>query len=94
VLWRNRISQGITNGGIHWDMTMANNTVFVPILDQEKERNGYLSKSGLFALNVDSGEMIWEQPAERGCKFDFNFNIKPLIGLENARNPKQACKTI
>ena len=57
-------------------MTMANNTVFVPILD------------------VDSGEMIWEQPVERGCKFDFNFNIKPLIGLENARNPKQACKTI
>jgi polyvinyl alcohol dehydrogenase (cytochrome) len=88
VLWRNRISQGTTNGGIHWGMTVADNTVFVPVSDPERERDGYTPKPGLYALNIDTGEVLWEQPVERGCKFD--YSNMPLIGLENARAPKQA----
>jgi len=88
VLWRNRLSQGTTNGGIHWGMSTANNTVFVPVSDPERERDGYIPKPGLYALNIDSGELIWAQPVERGCEFD--YSNMPLIGLENTRAPKQA----
>jgi polyvinyl alcohol dehydrogenase (cytochrome) len=88
VLWRNRVSQGTTNGGIHWGMSVANNTVFVPVSDPERERDGYTPKPGLYAINIDSGELTWEQAVERGCEFD--YTNKPLIGLENARAPKQA----
>jgi polyvinyl alcohol dehydrogenase (cytochrome) len=87
VLWRNRVSQGTTNGGIHWGMSVANNTVFVPVSDPERERDGYTPKPGLYAINIDSGELTWEQAVERGCEFD--YTNKPLIGLENARAPKQ-----
>jgi polyvinyl alcohol dehydrogenase (cytochrome) len=88
VLWRNRISQGTTNGGIHWGMTVVDNTVFVPVSDPEREREGYTPKPGLSALNIDSGEILWEQPVTRGCEFD--YSNKPLIGLENSRAPKQS----
>jgi polyvinyl alcohol dehydrogenase (cytochrome) len=88
VLWRNRVSQGTTNGGIHWGMSVANNTVFVPVSDPEREREGYIPKPGLYAINIDSGELTWEQAVNRGCEFD--YTNKPLIGLENARAPKQA----
>lgn len=87
VLWRNRISQGTTNGGIHWGMAVAGNTVYVPVSDPERERVGYVPKPGLYALNIDSGEILWQQAVERGCEFD--YANKPLIGLENARAPKQ-----
>jgi polyvinyl alcohol dehydrogenase (cytochrome) len=86
VLWRNRISQGTTNGGIHWGMTVAGNTVFVPMADPERERDGYTPKPGLYALSIDSGEIIWQQPVKRGC--DFDYANTPLIGLEHTRAPK------
>lgn len=86
VLWRHRISQGTTNGGIHWGMTVAGNTVFAPMADPERERNGYTPKPGLYALNIDSGEMVWEQAVERDCEFDYADT--PLIGLEHTRAPK------
>jgi polyvinyl alcohol dehydrogenase (cytochrome) len=54
--------------------------------DPERERNGYTPKPGLYALNIDSGEMVWEQAVERDCEFDYADT--PLIGLEHTRAPK------
>jgi len=84
VLWRNRISQGTTNGGIHWGMALSGERLIVPVADPERERPGYTPRPGLYALDLNSGAVLWQQPVTRGCEIaDQN---RPLIGLENMRS--------
>ncbi len=84
VLWRNRISLGTTNGGIHWGMALSGERLIVPVADPERERPGYTPRPGLYALDVNSGAVLWQQPVARGCEIaDQN---RPLIGLENMRS--------
>lgn len=84
VLWRNRISQGTSNGGIHWGMALSGNSLFVPVSDPERDTPGYTPKPGLTALDIRNGEILWQQPVERGCEYDYSY--EPLVGLENARS--------
>lgn len=84
VLWRNRISLGTTNGGIHWGMAVSGQRLVVPVADPERERPGYTPRPGLYTLDVTSGELLWQQPVERGC--EIAEENKPLIGLENLRS--------
>ncbi|MEH6550363.1 MAG: PQQ-binding-like beta-propeller repeat protein [Pseudomonadales bacterium] len=88
VIWRRRISQGTSNGGIHWGMALADQTLFVPVSDPERDTVGYSPRPGLSALDVSSGDIVWQQAALRGC--DFDYAHKPLIGLENDRAPAAA----
>ena len=83
VLWRQRVSLGTTNGGIHWGMALSGQRLIVPVADPERERPGYLPQPGLYALNVTSGELLWRQGVARGC--EIAPQNKPLIGLENLR---------
>ncbi len=83
VLWRTRISQGTSNGGIHWGMALAGETLFVPVADPERTTAGYTPRPGLTAINVADGEILWHRPVERGC--DFDYVNRPLVGLENTR---------
>jgi len=83
VLWRTRISQGTSNGGIHWGMALAGDTLFVPVADPERADVGYTPRPGLTAINVADGETLWHSPVERGC--DFDYANRPLVGLENTR---------
>lgn len=83
VLWRNRISLGTTNGGIHWGMALSGQRLVVPVADPERERAGYTPRPGLYALDVATGELLWKQPVARGCQIA--EKNKPLIGLENLR---------
>ena len=87
ILWRNRISQGTSNGGIHWGMALSGNSLFVPVSDPERDTPGYIPKPGLTALDIRNGNIIWQQPVERGCEYDYSH--KPLVGLENARSANQ-----
>jgi len=84
VLWRNRISLGTTNGGIHWGMALSGEQLLVPVADPERERPGYTPRPGLYALDVASGAVLWQQPVARGCEID--SQNRPLIGLENMRS--------
>jgi len=84
VLWRNRISLGTTNGGIHWGMALSGERLIVPVADPERERPGYTPRPGLYALDVASGAVLWQQPVTRGC--EIAEQNKPLIGLENMRS--------
>jgi len=86
VLWRKRISQGTSNGGIHWGMALSGNTLFVPVADPERNNAGYTPRPGLTAMDISNGEIIWQQPVKRGC--DFDYANKPLVGLENTRAAK------
>lgn len=83
VLWRNRISLGTTNGGIHWGMAVSGQRLVVPVADPERNRPGYTPRPGLYALDVASGELLWQQRVERGC--EIAEKNRPLIGLENLR---------
>ncbi len=84
VLWRNRISQGTSNGGIHWGMALSGNRLFVPVSDPERETPGYVPRPGLTAMDIRTGDILWYQPVERGC--DYDDSLKPLVGLENIRS--------
>lgn len=87
VLWRARVSQGTTNGGIHWGMALAGNTLVVPVSDPERDREGYTPKPGLYALDMRDGALLWKQPVERGCEIAPENQL--LIGLENLRAEHQ-----
>jgi polyvinyl alcohol dehydrogenase (cytochrome) len=87
LLWRNRISLGTTNGGIHWGMTVHKGKVFVPVSDPEREIPGYTPRPGMYALDIDSGKTLWQKSVERGCKFDMQY--APKIGLEQMRSGKK-----
>ncbi len=84
VLWRNRISLGTTNGGIHWGMALSGERLVVPVADPERDRPGYTPRPGLYALDVASGAVLWQQPVTRGC--EIAAQNKPLIGLESMRS--------
>lgn len=86
VLWRNRISMGTTNGGIHWGMALSGQRLVVPVADPERDRAGYTPKPGLYALDLASGEVLWQQAVTRGC--DIAPENRPLIGLESVRSGK------
>jgi len=83
VLWRQRVSQGTSNGGIHWGMALSGTSLFVPVADPERDTPGYTPRPGLSSLDIRTGAILWQQPVERGCEFDYRY--KPLVGLENDR---------
>ncbi len=86
VLWRNRLSQGSSNGGVHWGMSVSQGQLYVPLADPERRQKGYVPRPGLYALNIDDGQVHWSVPAERGCKV-LPENI-PKVGLEALRSGK------
>lgn len=69
LVWHNKLSNGSALGGVHWGMTVAGNTLFVPIADPERATVD--PKPGVYAIDIDSGETIWEHKVERGCEIDF-----------------------
>lgn len=87
LYWRNRLSMGTTNGGIHWGMTVYENSVYVPLADPERDIPGYTPKPGLYRLNIDNGKVEWAKPVSRGCDFDMEY--APKIGLEQVRSGKK-----
>ncbi len=84
LLWRHRISQGTSNGGIHWGMALAGNSLFIPVSDPERDTPGYTPRPGLTALDIHYGTVLWHRPITRGC--DYDDTLKPLVGLENNRS--------
>lgn len=88
VVWRNRLSQGTTNGGIHWGLATDGNTVFVPVADPERDTPGYVPRPGVYALEAATGKARWSHPVQRGCEVD--PADRPLIGLAQMRQQGQA----
>ena len=83
LLWRHRLSQGTTNGGIHWGMASDGERAFVPVADPERPIPGYTPRPGIYALDVLTGKLLWEHPVSRGC--EFNPADAPLTGLAQMR---------
>jgi polyvinyl alcohol dehydrogenase (cytochrome) len=70
VVWRRRIGQGSTNGGVHHGMATDGRQLIVPIADPERAIPGYVPKPGVYALSLKDGALLWAHPVERGCAID------------------------
>jgi polyvinyl alcohol dehydrogenase (cytochrome) len=67
-------------------MALSGERLIVPVADPERAREGYTPRPGLYALDLNSGELLWQQPVSRGC--EVAPENRPLIGLENTRSTK------
>ncbi len=83
VLWRQRLSMGTSNGGIHWGVAANADTVWATIADPPRQREGYVPRPGIYALRLADGQLKWSLPVERGC--DFDPANAPRIGLVEMR---------
>jgi virginiamycin B lyase len=79
VIWQTRLSQGTTNGGIHWGVSTSGDSVWVTIADPPRQREGYVPKPGIHALDLASGEIRWSHLVERGC--ELGPSSAPRVGL-------------
>ena len=71
-LWRRRLSDGTTVGGIHWGMSLEGDTLFVPVADPAWDIKTweYTPRPGVTALDINSGDTRWRHLAERDCELD------------------------
>jgi polyvinyl alcohol dehydrogenase (cytochrome) len=60
ILWQQKVGHGSALGGVEWGFTADEKQVYVPIADAIVPKDG---KPGVSALKMDSGEVVWTQPA-------------------------------
>jgi polyvinyl alcohol dehydrogenase (cytochrome) len=65
MLWRTRIGSGSWLGGIHWGMAVTGGRLFAAANDPSFP--GYSGDPGLYVLNVDDGNLLWDHAARRDC---------------------------
>jgi polyvinyl alcohol dehydrogenase (cytochrome) len=70
LLWQTRVGRGGIQGGVHFGMALADQTVFVPISDMKDEHDGRAlapGKPGLYALDIATGRVRWGTAADDSC---------------------------
>ncbi len=73
LLWKKSIGRGGFYGGVHWGMAVAprKDVVFAPIADTDIndrfEQRGP-RRPGLYALDIQTGEVLWETPTPLSCE--------------------------
>lgn len=87
LIWKTRVSLGTTNGGIHWGMAVSGQRLIIPVSDPERDRLDYTPAPGLYALDITSGDLLWDKPVQRQCEFDEQY--RPASGLEAMRSSKK-----
>ena len=73
LLWETRVGKGTANGGIHWGMASDGKLAYAPVNDNPywppDPESEYPLSPGVYALDVTTGKVVWEQPApEDICK--------------------------
>ncbi len=64
VVWQNPVGRGGVQGGIHFGMAAAGDTLYVPVTDMPDGREySEPARPGLYALDMKTGDVIWKQPA-------------------------------
>jgi polyvinyl alcohol dehydrogenase (cytochrome) len=73
TLWKTQVGRGGIQGGVHFGMAADNDRLFIPINDMKYplDVNRYaatdLVKPGIYALDANTGELIWSNPAADLC---------------------------
>ena len=69
IIWKNRVGMGGVLGGIHTGMATDDKRLYVANSDREAGRKyDWDPKPGVYALNIDTGEIIWTFPLDDDCK--------------------------
>lgn len=68
-LWSRKVGRGGIQGGVHFGMALAGDTLFVPVSDKDMAARRYdvPARPGLYALDARTGEPRWQHPAEDVC---------------------------
>ncbi len=70
LVWSTQIGTGGFSGGVHWGTATDGERIYVSINDRAPSESRPGGRPGLYALNIDSGEMLWEHNAESDCSGD------------------------
>lgn len=70
LVWSTIIGSGGFNGGIHWGTATDGERVFVPLNDRKPTSPEVTGRPGLFALDLESGKLLWAHDAEGDCSGD------------------------
>ena len=69
IIWKNRIGMGGVLGGIHTGMATDDERLYVSNSDRASLRKyDWDPKPGVYALNIDTGKVIWTFPLDNDCK--------------------------
>ncbi|MBC7984484.1 MAG: PQQ-binding-like beta-propeller repeat protein, partial [Candidatus Obscuribacterales bacterium] len=70
LVWSQTIGSGGANGGIHWGTATDGTRVFVPLNDRNATPERPLGSPGLYALELETGKILWSRKAEGDCSGD------------------------
>ena len=93
IIWKNRIGMGGVLGGIHTGMATDDKRLYITNSDREAGRKyDWDPRPGVYALNIDTGKIIWTFPLVDDCKkrneiftegYCFNgFSAPPSVGSD------------
>jgi polyvinyl alcohol dehydrogenase (cytochrome) len=69
LVWKKRLSPGGVLGGIEWGFAADQQMLYVPISDVWENQNTPVNAGGLYAVNIEDGETVWQTPAPQpDCK--------------------------
>lgn len=69
--WQTQVSPGSALGGVHWGMAVSGSTLIVPINDPVPAP-GLERKPGVYALDIDTGKVLWSYAAKPVCESGFS----------------------
>ena len=73
TLWKTQVGRGGVQGGVHFGMAVEGSRIYVPINDmfypEDLTRYKFKTppKPGLYALDAQTGEVLWSSPAPDVC---------------------------
>lgn len=63
LVWKKRVGHGSASGGVHFGIAAEGGRLFVPISDRfAMDKDPFPLRPGLYALDIASGEYVWEAP--------------------------------
>jgi polyvinyl alcohol dehydrogenase (cytochrome) len=76
ALWSNRVGRGSIQGGVQFGMAYDGKRLYVPISDMknsmdssnlQRDQSAGAPRPGLYALDPDSGSVLWSSAADDAC---------------------------
>lgn len=68
VIWRQRVGAGSALGGVHWGLAVAGGVIYAPVADPPFPLPNYRPRPGLYALDLEDGDLRWFSEVTRGCE--------------------------
>lgn len=85
IIWQKRVGRGGKKGGIHWGMTIDDDSIFIPIADlPEKIPSQFSPMPGIHALRIKDGSKEWYRPAIPVCE-DEKYHCYPSVSAAPSR---------